>query len=407
MTEESLDIIVPEFNELSRQGANFDSQLEYFAYLSKNFHVILVDDASVDGSWARIAEVSMNYDSGLETIRMEENGRKILAIKRAAETSNAEYVLLTDFDSRLITIDTMSAAFNRFEQDPWLAGLSLRVVPDGNTWQSKIQDLEYAIGRGTLGRYLNKQNKSRCVTGAGGIWRRRVLLEILEEHSGRHNGDDMEATAIAMRKGYHVGYESSVLVKTFVPQNFRDFYNQRRRWDLGALETYEKEHGFYTKQIKDYHNRLGQITILDWYSWITTFLLPYWLFTGVQHLELLGCYELVEVLFAGILGYVSRKEFQSKVELLIAPLLPFYRIVQVIPRLAAVCRFLRGKVPAISASLGHLSRLILYNSVFPFLLQVFQPSTTRHFVGKSYFSNAGQLGQDFSKLESQRMRFSF
>jgi cellulose synthase/poly-beta-1,6-N-acetylglucosamine synthase-like glycosyltransferase len=183
----------------------------------------------------------------------------------------------------------------------------------------------------------------------------------------------MEATAIAMRKGYHVGYEPSVVVKTFVPQNFRDFYNQRKRWDLGALETYEKEHHFYTQQMKDYRNRLGQITILDWYSWITTFLLPYWLFSGVQHLELLGCYELIEVAFAAILGYIARKEFQSRIELLIAPLLPFYRILQVIPRVAAVCRFLRAKVP-VRIHLGWTSLPILNSSAVAFSACVFGSS---------------------------------
>jgi len=264
--ETRLDVIVPEFNELSRQGPQFDSQLEYFSELAEEFQVFLVDDASNDGSWARITQSSRRYHSGFHPIRMKENGRKILAIKRAAEISSAEYVLLTDFDSRLVTAETTGRALKRFEKGPNLAGVSLRVIPDGQSFYSKIQDAEYAISRGTLGRYLDKQNSARCGTGAGCIWKRIVLLEVLREHSGRHNGDDMEATAIAMRKGYHVGYEPSVVVKTFVPQNLRDFYKQRRRWDLGALETYDKEHRFYLQQVKHLKNRLGQITVVDWYT---------------------------------------------------------------------------------------------------------------------------------------------
>src|SRR5438132_12564133 len=99
-----LDIIVPEYNELSRQGdERFDSQLRYFSELSEHYNVLLVDDASTDGSWQRMVALAPKDRPGLHPTRMVENGHKILSVKKALEISKADYVLLTDFDSTVTT----------------------------------------------------------------------------------------------------------------------------------------------------------------------------------------------------------------------------------------------------------------------------------------------------------------
>jgi cellulose synthase/poly-beta-1,6-N-acetylglucosamine synthase-like glycosyltransferase len=98
-----LDIIVPEYNEDSRQGADgFRRQLAYLVRLSRRYNVFLVDDASTDESWDRIVQGSRKSHPRLHLVRMDKNGQKVLAIKRALEMSTAEYVLLTDFDSRIV-----------------------------------------------------------------------------------------------------------------------------------------------------------------------------------------------------------------------------------------------------------------------------------------------------------------
>ena len=65
----------------------------------------------------------------MHTMRMEENGQKVLAIKRALEVSDADYVLVSDFDSRIINPEDIPIALQRFEEDPRVAALSLKLVP--------------------------------------------------------------------------------------------------------------------------------------------------------------------------------------------------------------------------------------------------------------------------------------
>jgi len=252
-------------------------------------------------------------------------------------------VLLTDFDSTIITPEMIEPVLERFRQNPRLASLSLRLLPEGRSVFSKFQDIEYAIGRGVFSRYLASEKKLRCVHGAAGIWRRQMLQEILMEHSGRHNGDDLENTAIAMRKGYAIGYEPSIVVETLVPQTTGDFFRQRRRWELGALETYQKENHFYLKQIKNLRSRLGHVTILDWYAWGTTLMFPVLVVNGlVNHLNFV-IYACVELSLTVTVSYLSRNEVRNRNEFVLIPVFPLYRIFATLPRLAAMYRFLREK----------------------------------------------------------------
>jgi cellulose synthase/poly-beta-1,6-N-acetylglucosamine synthase-like glycosyltransferase len=374
-----LDIIVPEYNELSRQGdERFDSQLRYFSDLSERYNVILIDDASTDGSWQRMAVVAPQDRPGLHTSRMVENGHKILAVKKALEISKADYVLLTDFDSTVTTPEEISRALQKFEANSRLACVSLKLVPEGSSIYSKFQDMEYAIGRKVVGGYMVSQKKLRCVPGAAGIWKRRVLREVLREHSGRHNGDDLESTAIAIRKGYDIEYEPSVVVQTMVPQNPRDFYRQRKRWELGALETYEKERGFYLGQIKSLRSRLGHVTLLDWWAWFTTLMVPFFLANGLKNPASFAIYGSIELCITIAVSYLSRNELRSKKELMLIPVFPIYRFLATLPRLAALQEFLRRKISGDKITLQplHINNFLIIENLSP--LQIASLQTFVH-----------------------------
>jgi cellulose synthase/poly-beta-1,6-N-acetylglucosamine synthase-like glycosyltransferase len=350
-----MDIVVPEFNELSRQGERFEAQIEQFVRLADSYNVVLIDDASTDGSWEKIQEVTSRFSSrGFHSVRMQKNGQKVLAVKRAVDSSKAEFIMLTDFDSRIANPEGLAAVLEGFDSNPLLASVCLRVVPRGDSTFSRLQDIEYAMGRKICGAYMSPKGKLRCVSGAAGIWRRKVLVEVLLEHSGRHNGDDMEATAIAMRKGYQVRYDPSVVVETLVPQGFLDLLKQRKRWGLGALETYDKERKFYASQVRNLKDRLGQVTIIDWYSWASCMLFPLLVLNGIRTPILIPIYACIELSTCAFLGYISRDEIRDKRNLLLTPLLPFYRIfVSFVPFTTATLEFARAKL----ASDSHQLRL--------------------------------------------------
>jgi len=97
---------------------------------------------------------------------------------------------------------------------------------------------------------LGKKGFMRCICGAGGIYDSQVLLEALKYHSLRHEGDDMETTALVQSLGHKVGYYNENLeARTRVPRTWRSLIKQRIRWTVGAIDTYIKERGFYGRYI--------------------------------------------------------------------------------------------------------------------------------------------------------------
>jgi cellulose synthase/poly-beta-1,6-N-acetylglucosamine synthase-like glycosyltransferase len=349
----SLEVIVPEFNELTRQGGRFDSQIAYLSELSKEYPVILIDDASTDGSWDRIMELSPSTTPRLRFHRMSENGQKILAVKHAVESSDADYVFLSDFDSMIANTADIPAVLRKFTEDDKLAGVSLKLVPEGDSIFSMFQDIEYAIQRRIFGSYLTTQGRMRCIPGAGGIWDRKILLEVLQEHSGRHNGDDLESTAIALRNGYSAINDSSIVVKTLVPQGVRALYKQRKRWELGSLETYSKERQFYVGQAKDRRNRLGHVTMLDWYFWFAAILTPVFIIDWIFNPEIGAAYLILQGAVSVVFTYISRKELKSERELMLLPLFAFYQFLAMVPRIAALFEMLGRWLPAHVAGILH------------------------------------------------------
>jgi len=203
--------------------------------------------------------------------------------------------------------------------------------------------MEYAIGRKVFGGYLLGQGKFRCVPGAGGIWRRSVLQEILEEHSGRHNGDDFEATAIAMRKGYHFRYEASVAVQTMVPQSPKEFYRQRKRWALGSLETYDKESRFFRDSITNLRNRLGHVTLFDAYTWLNAMAIPLFFVNAFFNHFMFGLSLSIGFALSSIMCLASRNEVKDKKALALIPFSPFYVYFANMPYIPALYAFLGDK----------------------------------------------------------------
>jgi len=345
LQDQVLDIIIPEFNELSKLGENFNQQLRQFENLARKFDVFLVDDCSTDGSWERLVRISPEICPHVHLVRMKRNGQKILAIKHAIEKSDANYILLTDFDSRIVNPEDIPHSIEKFSEFPGLGGLALRLVPDGSFVLSRFQDMEYAIGRGVFGRYMNSQRKLRCVPGAAGIWDRRILLEILNEHSGRHNGDDLEITAIALRKGYSTQYDPAIVVKTIVPRNTSELFRQRKRWELGSLETYYKERRFYYSQIRNLRSRMGHVIMVDWYTWISAMLFPVFVANWIFHPMVMsmigyGCFEFSLVT---VVSYISRNELQDRRELALIPFFPLYLFLATLPRFVAMYNFAKAR----------------------------------------------------------------
>ena len=249
-------IIIPVLNGENILGDTLEKikELDYLDWC------VFIDDCSTDNTLS----ILRSWESQLSGVyALEKNGQKIGSIKKvlnrlSEEGKLTEYVVLTDADTFIYnhnTKDAISRTVGYMEQEG-LEAVGLKDVPFGDSFIQRLQYWEYISDR-AMHVFLSRKKHMRCIPGAGGVYKSKALLEVLESHSLRHAGDDMETTAIIQKLGYKVGYFSSdIEARTLVPRSFQKLAKQRIRWTIGAMETYIKERNFYFSMI--FHgNRYG------------------------------------------------------------------------------------------------------------------------------------------------------
>ncbi len=350
-----VEVLVPAYNELSRSGEEaFLKRLDYFDELVEThpqLRVAIIDDGSTDGS----REILQNYVSGrnakFRTVYKITNGQKIGAIKDGVSSSEPTngFFLLTDFDTSLTESSAQNLPYitDQLQEDVGMG--AIRVVPRKGNFLTKLQKYDYLMGRGTQAP-LRREMKIRCISGAGGLWRRDVLEEVLPLHDGSHASDDFLLTTLAQKNGYKTEYFPQMVVETEAPSAYRDLIKQRKRWDIGAFETYEKELPFFLKEIpKIVRGKLyGLSALLEWASWAATPFGAYIASKAVSSDDYkhLASYYLTDLAVSGALMFLRRKEIEDKKEAtMLLPLMPFYRMAVYYPaRTWAVASHLKDKI---------------------------------------------------------------
>jgi cellulose synthase/poly-beta-1,6-N-acetylglucosamine synthase-like glycosyltransferase len=322
-------IITPMYQRMEQDGVEGISRtVNHLEDLAQKGHTVyLVEDGSKDGSQEWLKQYISDNSTKINIILRPENGQKVGAIKDAVEAlpEDIDYVLLTDDDTHITNPEGIEDVIDLIE-DQGHAGSALKVIPaevkrenydSGDRIRDKIkdsanygwaqflrvlQDIDYAHSRVWAGYTTNQEiedpdyegkrplrqlakdkfrvkhnnSKVRCLAGAGGLWKRDVIEKALQNHSMRHNGDDMELTALVMGEGHSVTYSPKITMETETPKSYRDLLKQRIRWDLGAIETYVKEKDFYLSDIVGFFkglknpkknwgkHRLAHTTMYEW-----------------------------------------------------------------------------------------------------------------------------------------------
>ncbi len=264
-----LGVIIPLYNMEQRMGV--DTILEILAYydtqtrLHPHIPICLIDDGSTDKSKELLQFFKKTYNSPLDMIFLEENTKKIGALKAGATHLKTDYILHTDFDStwELNALENAITHERDFQQDPKLAGMCLHVTPKNkDSLLGKCQELEYGFGRWLVNK-LSAEKKFGVIPGAGGLWKRDKYLEILQEHSGEFIGDDAETTLRAIENGDRLSYAQDVIIYTQVPETIKELRAQRQRWIGGGYRVYHTLDTFVKKQFKDLVTQVPKELALD------------------------------------------------------------------------------------------------------------------------------------------------
>lgn len=256
-----------------------------------NIEVIVCDDGSID----KTAEVVKNYyfyaNSPNNIIKRIITGfsnmGKSFALNRGLQEASNDIIITVDADSYLFK-DAIKNIVGNYLSGPdntaSVAGTVL-VRNSRTNWLTKLQEWEYFISLSLVKRSQSLFQGTLVAQGAFSLYTKDVLNKL----QGWKNvvGEDIVLTWGIQQLGYRVGHAENAIVFTNVPEKYKTFFNQRRRWSRGLIEAFKQ----YPKTI----TTIKLNTIFIWLNLLFPFLDFMFLFGFVPGLILALVFEWYEI----------------------------------------------------------------------------------------------------------------
>jgi cellulose synthase/poly-beta-1,6-N-acetylglucosamine synthase-like glycosyltransferase len=280
----SVSLVTPAYNEetLIVQSAKAFLESDYAP-----LEVVVVDDGSHDGTFARLDEAfdlvplplrgrtelptapihSVHISRKEPRLRVvhKDNGGRSDAINAGISVARGELVVIVDADS-LLEPQAITRSVRPFEVHPdhcMAAGGGIRVangskivggrvVTPGVSWRGvgATQVLEYLRGFFATRVAWSEMNGLLIVSGAFGVFRRDLLVA-LGGFSKATLGEDMEMTMRIHHllrpnmKDARVEFVPDAVCWTEAPSTLRGLRNQRVRWHTGLLDNLRMHRGMF------------------------------------------------------------------------------------------------------------------------------------------------------------------
>ncbi|TMP39825.1 glycosyltransferase [Pseudoalteromonas rubra] len=246
---ETTAVLVPFYNEAGDK-THFAERLAYFDALAARhpeLDIILIDDGSTDQPFSANTEQLTH----LSLSRVTPNGQKIGALYTLIKALPHKYIIFTDFDTELQGLDNLPEVHRKLAAEPTSMGCYFSMRPTaGNTPAVQFQMLEYALERASY-QFSKNEGSVPIMPGAGCLYKRPVIADLLSRHSGLRSGEDRETCLLGLELGYTVFYAPEIEALTHPPQTFSALLQQRRRWSQGFVEVALHKAEFYRAQMAD------------------------------------------------------------------------------------------------------------------------------------------------------------
>ncbi|MCD6367661.1 MAG: glycosyltransferase family 2 protein [Candidatus Aenigmarchaeota archaeon] len=277
----SVSILIPAYNEEKTIGETI-RKVKEMKY-PKEIEVIVINDGSTDNTLKVAKRVAKKYKK-IKVID-KPNGGKASALNVGLKYAKGEIVGVVDADS----YPTKNALMNSIpffsEKDVGAVTTSIFVKSPKN-WIERLQRIEYIMIVWAR-KLLECIDSVYATPGVLSLYRKNALKKV----GGFDTNNMTEDIEIAWRLIYH-GYKIKMSLKsesnTKVPNNFRSWWKQRVRWNIGGMQTWFKYlHTFLKKDFKS----LGM------------FILPF--FTLSYVVSLSGLFLLLFVIGRSIYNYIT------------------------------------------------------------------------------------------------------
>ncbi len=277
----AISFIVPAYNEEKTIGETIQKifEIDYKNILE----VIVVNDCSKDNT-RKIVEKMLKKYPLLKLINNKKNmgsaaGSQNVGLKYA----RGELIAVVDADS-FPAKDSIRKMVGFFD-DPKVGAVTCPILArNKNKFWEKLQAIEYQVISASR-KLLEYVDAIYVTPGPLAVYRKKALLDI-GGFDEKNMTQDIEATWHLAKNGIDRKMCLSTHVTSEVPCKFRDWFVQRRRWNIGGLQCIQK-----------YWKLFGRGGMLGW------FIVPFFIFS--LFLGLIGLiiflYLLVRNLFSRFL----------------------------------------------------------------------------------------------------------
>lgn len=267
-----LTILVAAYNE----EQNIASTLESIAsqdYPNK-LECIVINDGSTDNTAEVVANFINDHQSDniqFRLLDLKQNGGKATALNNGLKTASYDNILTVDGDC-FIYKDCFKILSSDFKHstDVAMAGAVL-VKNSRKNWITKFQESDYFYSISAVKRSQHLNKGVLVAQGALSIYKKWIL----QECGGWRPlvGEDIILSWDILNRGYTIGHSDRAICWTNVPETYKQYFQQRRRWARGMVEAFKAFPGIIFS--------LRPHTIFIWFNLMFPLLDFYYMFVFV------------------------------------------------------------------------------------------------------------------------------
>ena len=231
----TLSLVIPCYNEQNTIEKTVKAVLDMdYEGLKKIF---VVDDCSSDNSYKIIKRLARKYPQVVALQTPKNTGKASGAKNYGARFAKTDVVGFTDADSypQKGAVDKMMGFFD----DAKVGAVTSSVLVDGDKkFIERLQAIEYRVIAFTR-KLLGFVDAIYVTPGPLALYRKKIF-DKMEGFDEENMTEDIEITWHLVAEGYTVAMAVPARVYTDVPQNFKEWFRQRIRWNVGGLQTINK-----------------------------------------------------------------------------------------------------------------------------------------------------------------------
>lgn len=233
-----ISFVIPCYNDADTVAETVRSI--YYAYRDQTFEVIVINDSSEDHTSQELQNLRYKYK--IQMVDNPINLGKARSLNNCIDTTKYGMILFLDAD---VTVNKKALydVVARFENNTRLGAVSCPYTPKNKGFLPLMQKIEYVMKTLVQGSY----NIFSAMSLWGGFL--AVRKEALIEAGGFSENAIVEDVDLAFKlnqKGWKVE-QSFQPVRTYVPDDLKTWFQQKKRWVSGSLQCLIKYRNIWIK----------------------------------------------------------------------------------------------------------------------------------------------------------------